>query len=538
MRFNVISSILILSTALLQACRPDENADLSLLDKAERMLASYPDSSLAITENLKPESLASRKEKARLALIHSIALDKNYIDLTDDSIISYAADYYLRKGNSLDKIRSCYYTARIHENSGEYEECMKWLLKAEKEIGNCTDKEFPALVHAAKGRIYMQNSHYEEALDNFNSAAAYNLEDGNVNYHIWNRLNAAKCQIILGNRNECLLILDSVRGNLHAAGEPAIELFYSLMIQSSEQPEAERIGIYLERVHPALIDWQIIADAYIRCGNGEQALEALDNLGQEVIKDEVFHYLKGKAYTLTGNHRDAVEEYEEYIRLSGESGSRIISNDTRFLEERQRHNDLHRQDALQKRNLRLSMAVILLALCLSVSIIASIRRKIRIKDEEQRELKTKIDMLLEEQKALSRIETFNEEGRRIISERLSLIDGFVVSKTLNDKEIGNKAAAVLQEIIDDREEFIRETRIVFAHSSPRFMKYLVDNGLTEKEIEHCCLYAIGLNGKMVTNFTRKKRHYHMGSEIRKKLGLDEHDTNLSIHIRRKLKELG
>ena len=70
------------------------------------------------------------------------------------------------------------------------------------------------------------------------------------------------------------------------------------------------------------------------------------------------------------------------------------------------------------------------------------------------------------------------------------------------------------------------------------MKYLVDNGLTEKEIEHCCLYAIGLNGKMVTNFTRKKRHYHMGSEIRKKLGLDEHDTNLSIHIRRKLKELG
>lgn len=537
MRFNVISSILILSTVLLQSCSHEENVCLRLLDKAEGMLASYPDSSLAITENLKPESFAKRKEKARLALIYSIALDKNYIDLVNDSIISYAADYYLRRGNSLDKIRSCYYTARIHENRGDYEECMKWLLKAGKEIGNCPDKEYPALVQAAKGRIYMQNSHYEEALKNFNSAAAYNLEDGNFNYHIWNRLNAAKCQIILGNRNECRLILDSVRGNLHAAGESAIEMFYSLMIQSSEEPGTEQIGIYLERVHPALIDWQIIADAYVRCGNGKNALEALDHLGEEDTKDEVFHYLKGKACALTGNHRDAVEAYETYIRLSGESGSRIISKDTRFMEERQRHNDLHIQNALQKRNLRLSMAVVLLALCLSVSIIAAIRRKIRIKDEEHRELQTKIDTLLEEQKALSRIETFNEEGRRIISERLSLIDSFVVSRTLNDKEIGNKANAILQEIIDDRDEFIRETRIVFAHSSPRFMKYLVDNGLTEKEIEHCCLYAIGLNGKMVTNFTRKKRHYHMGSEIRKKLGLEEHDTNLSIHIRRKLKEL-
>ena len=56
------------------------------------------------------------------------------------------------------------------------------------------------------------------------------------------------------------------------------------------------------------------------------------------------------------------------------------------------------------------------------------------------------------------------------------------------------------------------------------------------EIEHCCLYAIGLNGKMVTNFTNIKRHYHIGSSIRKKLGLNEHDTNISIYIKKLLKE--
>ena len=65
----------------------------------------------------------------------------------------------------------------------------------------------------------------------------------------------------------------------------------------------------------------------------------------------------------------------------------------------------------------------------------------------------------------------------------------------------------------------------------------MEKGLNETELEFCCLYAIGLNGKMVTSFTNMKRHYHIGSGIRKKLGLGGHDTNLSIYIRNLLNEL-
>jgi hypothetical protein len=45
-----------------------------------------------------------------------------------------------------------------------------------------------------------------------------------------------------------------------------------------------------------------------------------------------------------------------------------------------------------------------------------------------------------------------------------------------------------------------------------------------------------MNGKMVMSFTNLKRHYHIGSDIRRKLGLTEHDTNLSIYIRRLLQK--
>ena len=43
--------------------------------------------------------------------------------------------------------------------------------------------------------------------------------------------------------------------------------------------------------------------------------------------------------------------------------------------------------------------------------------------------------------------------------------------------------------------------------------------------------VIRLKGKEVGEFIQKKRHYIISSEIRKKLGLGEHDTNIGIWLR-------
>jgi hypothetical protein len=52
-----------------------------------------------------------------------------------------------------------------------------------------------------------------------------------------------------------------------------------------------------------------------------------------------------------------------------------------------------------------------------------------------------------------------------------------------------------------------------------------------------CLYAIGLRGKEIGEYIQLKRHYHMSTDIRKKLGLSEDDTNLGLHIRNLMKNL-
>jgi hypothetical protein len=148
-----------------------------------------------------------------------------------------------------------------------------------------------------------------------------------------------------------------------------------------------------------------------------------------------------------------------------------------------------------------------------------------------------LDMLMLEREELSKAHTDNKEGRKIISERLRIIDSFVISETLNDKLFEDKAEEELRKIIEDRNEFIRETRLIFNQSHPQFINHLQSKGLNEREISDCCLYAIGLNGKMITTFTNHTRHYHIGSDIRRKLGLQEHDTNLCLYIRKLIESL-
>lgn len=80
------------------------------------------------------------------------------------------------------------------------------------------------------------------------------------------------------------------------------------------------------------------------------------------------------------------------------------------------------------------------------------------------------------------------------------------------------------------------TRLAFKASHPDFMAYLEKHGLNEAEQNYVCLYAIGLRGKEIGAYIQIKRHYHMSTDIRKKLGLNQDDTNLGLHIRNLMKK--
>ena len=102
---KLISSTVI--TALLcSSCADGRQEPAEKLDAIGHIINVKPDSALALIQEISRNDVTSKADRARLALLHSIALDKNHLDVTDDSILQPAIEYYPRKGTTEEQIKT------------------------------------------------------------------------------------------------------------------------------------------------------------------------------------------------------------------------------------------------------------------------------------------------------------------------------------------------------------------------------------------------------------------------------------------------
>lgn len=87
---------------------------------AESIMTERPDSALSILLNLEPDVLVTKQQQARHALLLSMALDKNYYDIADDSIITIAYKYYRNHSGKRERMLSSYYSGIVKQNAGNY----------------------------------------------------------------------------------------------------------------------------------------------------------------------------------------------------------------------------------------------------------------------------------------------------------------------------------------------------------------------------------------------------------------------------------
>ena len=74
------------------------------LARADGYMMSHPDSALLILDHMDTSRIASKRNRARYALLHTMAIDRNYIDTTDLGILKNAVDYYQRHGGAKDRM--------------------------------------------------------------------------------------------------------------------------------------------------------------------------------------------------------------------------------------------------------------------------------------------------------------------------------------------------------------------------------------------------------------------------------------------------
>ncbi|MDE6028057.1 MAG: hypothetical protein K2G23_08305 [Muribaculaceae bacterium] len=123
----------------------------------------------------------------------------------------------------------------------------------------------------------------------------------------------------------------------------------------------------------------------------------------------------------------------------------------------------------------------------------------------------------------------------LIKERLKILDDLIASHISAGERSVKNSLNLLKKAIQDKQGFLRSTRLLYLTLYPSFMAYLKENDLTEKEIDFICLLVLGLRNKEIGEFLETSRPYHISSDIRMKLGLSQNDTNLGIFILSKIK---
>ena len=196
------------------------------------------------------------------------------------------------------------------------------------------------------------------------------------------------------------------------------------------------------------------------------------------------------------------------------------------------------KDAMSMMERNMMLAVIVLTVVVSSIIIDKAGTEKRRTEIRNKRLMRSIELLEKEKEMLSSMRRdgeLNEEMREMLEERLSVLNGFITAYLSGN--CSEQAYNELENMMSDRKDFIHSTRLSFAIGHPRFLEFLKEKGLTDMEIGYCCLHAIGLRGKEIVSYLNSKTYYNASSTIRKKLGLNEHDTNINLYIQKLIKEI-
>ena len=160
-----VRDILLAIVAVMIAVACGESRHISDTHKqAEAVMQEHPDSALTLLQAINPEELITDRGRAMHALLLSQAYDKNYIDLTDDSLITIAVDYFAPTNEHHYAMLAHYYHGRVLYNANKLAESSVSLIKAENHALKIKDDFYLGMIYAWQAYVYNYSYNFEEEL--------------------------------------------------------------------------------------------------------------------------------------------------------------------------------------------------------------------------------------------------------------------------------------------------------------------------------------------------------------------------------------
>ena len=525
------------------------------MDKAENLMDAKPDSALVVLENIPASSVKGKEAAARYALLKSIALDKNYIDTTNFDVLQPAIDYYIKNGKPDEKLRTYYYQGRIYQNKGDDDSAMRSFMNGCDLRNRVTDSLLLAHTLVAQGTLYFKQYKINDFVHyNMEAAKLYEAIGKDI-LAIKSYTNALDGYVMQNNKPAADSLMSICVPMVKKNPEGEAFLFPSLLsytVNFCSSDEIKEVLTEYQNMELTTDETMIFAEGYSKIGEYDKAMTLISNINPAESTWDSLKYASIKIDILErqGKYKEAFTLYRDYSASLEHYQKELLSQDLLFSDKKHQLEmkslmEIQDRDRIIWGTLCGIFALVIIIGWLYYRGYRSKTKHILTEKEnknlrlEQENLRLEIDQLEDERDNLKELQKEQSELSKpikdVIKNRLDLLNGLLAKEITNNDRYAEPYNKWIDTVRNDKKKFMDSTRLAFAASHPKFIEHLEQHGLSADEINYLCLYAIGLRGKEVGEYIQTKRHYIVSHEIRKKLGIDEHETNIGPYIRRLMK---
>ena len=544
---NILPTILLVIILLLVGCHSDRR-QLALLNRAEAVMLSAPDTALALLDSINSQRLV-RADNARYALLMSQALDKNYIDATNDSLINIAVQYYKHSNNDRYKGMAYYYLSRICENGGRYEDAIANSILAEVALRHTDDYYMLALVLGNRGDIYAEQYNIDEALDLKRQAIAFYEMCNNKKIAAYTHLRMSSLFKInhpadsvlhhldiaqqIGyemNNEEILYIVENYRASFYDYAKEYDKAIATLRNAIKQYPSHK----------PNADDYFLLCRIYYNIGKPDSALYYLDNfvapLAQTYSDKETIYIFRSNIYQQKQDYVNAHKYYRDYTNSIIKSG--MMEQDKSIKElEKKYHTQLLKQEseALKTRNILLSVVLSLVIIIAFIFAYLCYRqRQMRITqyyqlhESAQHEIgaiQSQYDAIKKQLDAqLSQQQLYRNELQARI-DTLRTLSSMTDTYAGNKEKFYDKCRSYINMCEHTEDSFVRDIRTIASLYCEGFVDTIqsLSDDLSDEDINLAILILLGFDNSQIRilfNHSHAHSIYNKRGRLRKKLGLD------------------
>ena len=281
---SAITYALALLCIWLTGCTPASTREA--LARADSIMATAPDSALAILDALDPATLNSDETKAMYAVSLTEARHMAYVPVYDDSLITMGADYYLTHGSPEEKARAFYYSAIVRYNNSNYEQAIVDGLRAEKHALTTSDHLRLGLIYRTIADCFRELYDASSAIHYYTVSYEHFRLAPTQKYTGWGLIDLSRANIIKGDNETALKFAYQALGYADSVGNDNLKVSAHIHIADAMfyMRKYDKTIVHYEiarKIHPnSLIDddYEVLGESYLITGNRPKAQECQDTL--------------------------------------------------------------------------------------------------------------------------------------------------------------------------------------------------------------------------------------------------------------------